>query len=160
MDIWVYFGFMYGILFADRIITRKTRKPANQRFALLRSSAFSVQPANHTETRKIKKLIEVMMYIIPPNPHTESTEINGIHEKGAGGGGMERFYHYVILINLGFYHSKYYGFLWMQLIHAIHYTKPKYIQKYQKHRDYDRYSLIPPPTRKPSVWSQTFSLLG
>ena len=37
---------------------------------------------------------------------------------------------------LGIFHSKYYTFLWMRLIHTIHYTKPKYIQKYQKHLDY------------------------
>jgi len=29
---------------------------------------------NHTETRKIKRIIEVMMYIAPPSPHTEFTE--------------------------------------------------------------------------------------
>ena len=60
----MYFGFVYGILYDGRIITRKTRK-------------------SHRNTEN-KKLTEVIMYIVPPSPHTESPEINGIHEKGAG----------------------------------------------------------------------------
>jgi len=33
MDFWMYVDFVYGILFDGSIITRKTRKHANQRFA-------------------------------------------------------------------------------------------------------------------------------
>ncbi|MFA7171786.1 MAG: hypothetical protein WC180_07400 [Candidatus Paceibacterota bacterium] len=44
---------------------------------------------NHTETRKIKKAKRGDDVYRPPSPHTEPTEINGIHEKGAGAGCSE-----------------------------------------------------------------------
>ena len=45
---------------------------------------------NHTETRKIKKNRLDGTHVVPPVPHTESTEINGIHEKGDWGGLLRR----------------------------------------------------------------------
>ena len=67
MDFWMYFGFMYGILFDGRIITRKTQKSHR-----------------NTENKKAKRGDDVYR---PPSPHTEPTEINRIHEKGEGAGG-------------------------------------------------------------------------
>jgi len=61
----MYFDFVYGILFDDRIITRKTRK-------------------SHRNTENIEILLSVCC--TSPVPHTESTEINGMHEKGDRGG--------------------------------------------------------------------------
>ena len=66
MDFLMYFDFVYGILFDGRIITRKTRKSHR-----------------NTENKKDNRGDDVYR---PPSPHTESTEINGIHEKGAGAG--------------------------------------------------------------------------
>ena len=65
MDFRMYFGFMYGILFDGRIITRKTRK-------------------SHRNTENIKNRLSGSCRLSLPRPHTESTEINGMHEMGAG----------------------------------------------------------------------------
>ena len=62
----MYFDFVYGILFDGRIITRKTRK-------------------SHRNTEK-KESVGLDTCSSLPSPHTESTEINRIHEKGAGAG--------------------------------------------------------------------------
>jgi len=67
MDFWMYFGFVYGILFDGRIITRKTRK-------------------SHRNTENIKSRLDGNPVVTSPVPHTESTEINGMHEKGDRGG--------------------------------------------------------------------------
>ena len=70
MNFWMYFGFVSGILFDGRIITRKTRN-------------------SHRNTENKKNRLDGTHIIPSPVPHTEPTEINGIHEKGDRGGGME-----------------------------------------------------------------------
>ena len=67
MDFWMYFGFVYWILFDGRIITRKTRK-------------------SHRNTENKKNRLDGTHVVPSPVPHTEPTEINGIHEKGDRGG--------------------------------------------------------------------------
>jgi hypothetical protein len=69
--LWMYFGFVYGIRFDDRIITRKTRK-------------------SHRNTENKKNWLDETHVVTSPVPHTESTEINGIHEKGDRGGLLRR----------------------------------------------------------------------
>jgi len=66
----MYFDFVYGILFDGCIITRKTRK-------------------SHRNTENIKNRLDGTHVVSSPVPHTEPTEINGIHEKGDRGGGIE-----------------------------------------------------------------------
>ena len=51
----MYFGFVYGILFDDRIITRKTRK-------------------SHRNTENKKNRLDWIHVVPSPVPHTESTE--------------------------------------------------------------------------------------
>ena len=70
MNFWMYFGFVSGILFDSPIITRKTRN-------------------SHRNTENKKNRLDGTHIIPSPVPHTEPTEINGIHEKGDRGGGME-----------------------------------------------------------------------
>ena len=65
--LWMYFDFVYGILFDGRIITRKTRK-------------------SHRNTENKKNRLDENYVVPSPVPHTEPTEINGIHEKGDRGG--------------------------------------------------------------------------
>jgi len=67
MDFRMYFDFVYGILFDGRIITRKTRK-------------------SHRNTENLKNRLDGTHVVPSPVPHTEYTEINGIHEKGDRGG--------------------------------------------------------------------------
>ena len=70
--LWMYFGFKYGILFDGRIITRKTQK-------------------SHRNTENLKNRLDETHVVPSPVPHTETTEINGIHEKGDRGGGKNIF---------------------------------------------------------------------
>ena len=67
MDFWMYFDFVCGTLFDGRIITRKTQK-------------------SHRNTENIKNRLDETHVVPSPVPHTEPTEINGIHEKGDRGG--------------------------------------------------------------------------
>jgi len=60
----MYFGFVYGILFDDRIITRKTRK-------------------SHRNTEN-KKLTEVIMYIVPPAPTRNPRKSTECTKRGQG----------------------------------------------------------------------------
>jgi len=58
-----------GFFFDGRIITRKTRK-------------------SHRNTENLKNRLDGT-HVVPspvPHPHTEPTEINGIHEMGDRGG--------------------------------------------------------------------------
>ena len=66
IDFLMYFDFLYGILFDGRIITRKTLK-------------------SHRNTENIKNRLDGTHVVPSPIPHTEPTEINGIHEKGGQG---------------------------------------------------------------------------
>jgi hypothetical protein len=66
----MYFGFKYGILFDGRIITRNTRK-------------------SHRNTENKKNRLDGTHIVPTPVPHTEITEINGMHEKGDRGGGKD-----------------------------------------------------------------------
>jgi len=68
----MYFCFVYGILFDGCIITRKTQKSHR-----------------NTENKKANRGDDVYR---PPQPHTESTEINGMHEKGPGVEEWETFF--------------------------------------------------------------------
>ena len=72
MDFWMYFDFLYGILFDGRIITRKTRK-------------------SHRNTENKKNRLDGTHEVPSLVPHTEPTEINGMHEKGAGAEEWEIF---------------------------------------------------------------------
>ena len=89
MDIRMYFGLVYGIVFDGRI-------PARQSLAQLRSSA-SHPTRHHTENTEItqkhgkyKESVGWNPCSTLPVPHTEYTEINGIHEKGDRGGLLRR----------------------------------------------------------------------
>jgi hypothetical protein len=56
-----------GFFFDGRIITRKTRK-------------------SHRNTENLKNRLDGTHVVPSPVPHTEPTEINGIHEMGDRGG--------------------------------------------------------------------------
>ncbi|MFA7171785.1 MAG: hypothetical protein WC180_07395 [Candidatus Paceibacterota bacterium] len=67
MNFWMYFGFMYGILFDGRIITRKTQK-------------------SHRNTENKKNLLDWIHVVPSPAPTPNSRKSTEFTKRGQGRG--------------------------------------------------------------------------
>ena len=128
IDFLMYFDFLYGILFDGRIITRKTLK-------------------SHRNTENIKNRLDGTHVVPSPIPHTEPTEINGIHEKGGQGrdDSTSLIFHFIPKNSLWRNHSQ------LKFPISLKETPAKISPHHSRHTTYRKTPSDPPEPTKASA---------